>query len=105
MQSADAYSGCPPELVPLELTEDTITEVLWYLLGGYRPGGTDSVSLQHWLFHSGEARGEVSLIVVEFTEWIANIWPPCNAYRALMSGQLVGLDKHPGFRPLVIGET
>jgi hypothetical protein len=41
----------------------------------------------------------------KLVEWLANTFPPWAAYRALMAGCLVALDKCPGVRPLGIGET
>ena len=38
-------------------------------------------------------------------EWLGNRRPPWDAYRALMSGRLIALDKHPGIIPVRVGET
>ena len=45
------------------------------------------------------------LIVAEMGEWLINGRPPRAAYRALMSGRLIALDKSPGIRPAGIGDT
>ena len=45
----DLHPDRPPELTPVDITEDTVTAVTGRLSGGARPGGIDSVSLQHWL--------------------------------------------------------
>ena len=63
------------------------------------------VSLQHWILRFGAASGELRMIVAEFGEWICNGRPPWVAYRAIMSGRLIALDKCPGIRPVGIGET
>ena len=44
-------------------------------------------------------------IVGEFGYWMANRHPPWEAYRALMLGLLIGLDKFPGVWPVRVGET
>ena len=75
------------------------------LSGGAGPGGTDSVSLQHWLLRFGATSRELRLIVAEFGEWICNGQPPWAAYRAMISGRLIALDKIPRIRPVGIGET
>ena len=81
------------------------TEVAGHLSGGAGPGGTDLVSLQHWLLRFGAASGELRLTVADFAEWLGKGQPPWAAYRALMSGQLIALDKQPGIRPVGVGET
>ena len=43
--------------------------------------------------------------VAAFTRWLSTDSPPWAAYRALMSGRLIALDKMPGIRPIGIGET
>ena len=101
----DAYPGPPPEMVPVDITDDVVTAVAGCLSGGAGPGGTDSISLQHWLLRFGAASGELRLIVAEVGEWISNRPPPWAAYRALMSGRLIALDKSPGIRPVGINET
>ena len=101
----DAYPGKPPEMVPVDITGDVVSAVAGRLSGGAGPGGTDSISLQHWLLRFGAASGALRLIVTEMGEWLSNVRPPWAAYRALMSGRLIALDKSPGIRPVGIGET
>ena len=84
---------------------DVVSAVAGRLSGGAGPGGTDSVSLQHWLLRFGAARGELRLIVAEFGEWPSNGRPPRAAYHAMMSGRLIVLEKIIGIRLVGIGET
>ena len=63
------------------------------------------VCLQHSLLSFGLVSGKLRQIVAEFREWISNGRPPWAAYRAMMSGRLIVLDKSPGIRPVGIGET
>ena len=100
-----SYTGCPPELTPVDITDDTVTAVAGRLLGGARPGGTDSVLLQHWLLWFGAASAEIRRIVRDFVEWLGNGWPPWASYLALISGRMIALDKQPGIRPVGVGET
>ena len=58
------------------ITDATVTEVTGRLSGKAGPGGTDSVSLQHWILHFGATSGELQLIVADFTEWLGNRRPP-----------------------------
>ena len=101
----DAYHGNPPEMVPVEITGNVVSAVAGCLSGVARPGGTDSVSLQHWLLRFGAASGELRLIIAEVGEWLSNERPSCAVYRAMMSGRLIALNKSPGIRPVGIGET
>ena len=41
----------------------------------------------------------------DFTEWLRNGRPPWSAYRAMMSVQLIALDKQPGIIPVGVGKT
>ena len=63
------------------------------------------MSLQHWLMRFGAASAELRLIVGDFVEWLGNGRPPWAAYRALMSGRLIALDKQTVIRPVRVGET
>ena len=101
----ESYTGRPPKLTPVDITDDTVTAVAGRLSGGAGPGGTDSVSLQHWLLQFGAASAELRLIVGDFVEWLGNERPPWAAYWALMSGRLIALDKQPGIRPVRVGDT
>ena len=55
--SMDSYPDRPPEIVPVNITDDTATAVAGQLLGGASPGGTDSFRLQHRLLRFGAASG------------------------------------------------
>ena len=103
--SLTTYTGCPLGLTPVEITNYTVTAVAGRLLGCSGPGGTDSVLLQHWLLWFGAASAELRRIVRDFFEWLGNRRPPWAAYRALMYGRLIVLDKQPGIRPVGVGET
>ena len=103
--SLDAYPNNPPEMVSVVITDNVVAVVAGRLLGGVGPGGTDSVSLQHWLLRFGAASRELRLIVADFGEWLYNGWPPWSAYHAMMSGRLIALEKCPGIRLVGIGET
>ena len=101
----DFYPGRPPELTPVDITKDTVTAVSGRLSEGAGPGGTDSVSLQHWLLRFSAASAELRLIVGYFVEWLGNGRPAWSVYQALMSGRLIRLDNQPGIRPAGVGET
>ena len=81
----DAYPGPPPEMVPVDITDAVVSAVAGRLSGGAGPGGTDSISLQHWLLRFGMASGELRLILAEVGEWIRNGRP----------GRLSGPDVRP----------
>ena len=78
----DAYPGKPPEMVPVNITDNVVSAVAGRLLGGAGPGGTYLISLQHWPLWFGAASGELWLIVAEVGEWLSNGRPPWAAYRA-----------------------
>ena len=101
----DSYQEQPPELVPVDITNDTVTALARQISGVAGPGGMDSVSLQHWLLRFMVTSGELRLIVADFTEWLSNGRPPWAAYRAMMSGRLIALDTQPGVIPVGVGET
>ena len=55
------------------------------------------------MLHFREARGEIWKIFVEFVECLVNERNPWVTYCALMYGQLIVLDKHPGVHPVGVG--
>ena len=55
--SLDSYLDRPLDLVPFDITDDTVMTVVGRLSGGAELGRTDSVSLQHWLLRFGAASG------------------------------------------------
>ena len=103
--SLDLYPDRPPEFTPVDITEDTVMTVVGRLLGGAGPGGTDSVSLQHWILRFGAASADLRLIVWDLVECLGNGRPPLAAYRSLMIGRLIALDKQPGIRPVGVQVT
>ena len=47
--SLNSYPGHSPVMVPLDLTVDTVKEVVRQIYGGTGLGRTDSLSVYHWL--------------------------------------------------------
>ena len=103
--SIDTYTGRPPELIPVDITDGTVMEVAGRLSEGARLGGSESMSLKHCVLILGAAIGEFQLTVTEFSEWLANRGTPWDSYRAVMSGRLIALDKQPGVWPVRVVET
>ena len=58
-ESLDAYPDNPPEMIPVDITDNVVTAVAGCLSGGTGPGGADLVSLQHWHLRFGAASGEL----------------------------------------------
>ena len=57
--SLDTYTGQPPELVPVNITEDMVTEIEGLIFEDTRGQGEEnSVSLQQWLLRFREASRE-----------------------------------------------
>ena len=63
------------------------------------------VSIQNRLIQFGAASVEIRQTVAENGDWMANVLPPWAAYRVLISGCLIGLDKCSGVWPVGVGET
>ena len=103
--SLDSYLVQPTELVPFNVIKDTMMEVVGNIYGGDRMGGTDLVSLQHWILIFGAESRDMRLAVADLTEWLANQRPPWASYHALITGRLITLDKQLGSRPVKVGET
>ena len=60
----EAYGGNPPEMIPVDITEETVAT------------GADSKSLKHWLLRFGVAGLGLRHIVGEFGDWMDNGRPP-----------------------------
>ena len=93
-----------PDFVDLDITADVVEKVAKKLSGSAGPGGVDSSSLQSWLLNYGVESRQLRKACARLAEWLANTHPPWAAYRALINGRLVAIDKCPGVRPVGIGE-
>ncbi len=94
-----------PDFVDLAITEDSVEKVAGRLSGSAGLGGTDAYALSHWLLKFGTASCKLRVALAGLSAWLANGFPPWAAYRALMAGRLLALDKCPGVRPIGVGET
>jgi hypothetical protein len=103
----DALTDYPflPDFVDLDITEDTIEVTARRPSGGAGLGGTDAHALQQWLLRFGKSSRLLRQATTDLADWLANSFPPWAAYRALMAGRLVALDKSPGVCPIGVGET
>ena len=93
-----------PEFVPINITEDTVEQVSGQLTGAAGPGGIDVASLQQWLLRFGVVSQRLHRAVMLLACLMANNIPPWAATRALLTNQLMALDKCPGIRLIGIGE-
>ena len=73
--------------------------------GSGGPSETDSQNLQGWLLRFGPISKRLLKAVADLTEWMGTEEIPWAAYRGLMAGRLVALDKCPGVRSVGIGEV
>ena len=62
----EAYGGQPLAFVPLDITNNTVASVDWWLLGAAGQGQSDSVRFQHWLLRFGAASADLQHIFWEF---------------------------------------
>ena len=65
----------------------------------------EAIELRNWLLCFGSVSEELRVVIARLTDWMANSSPPWATYLSLMARRLVALDKWPGVRPVVIGET
>jgi len=100
----ETYEEGAPAIVPVDITANTIESIATKLSGGAGLGGMDAVDLRNWLLRYGAESQALREEMAQWTMWLANESPPWAAYRALMAGRLVALDKQPGVRPVGIGE-
>lgn len=89
--------------IPVNITAEVMERVATRLSGAAGPDGVDSVDLRNWLLRFGHESDLLRTEMAKWCEWLANSHPPWAAYRGLMAGRLVALDKLPGVRPLGIG--
>eukprot|EP00957_Ditylum_brightwellii_P004942 376477-Ditylum_brightwellii.AAC.1 len=68
--------------------------------GAAGPGGADSIAWQDWLLRFGAASRRLHGAVAAVARWLANTRPAWAAYRAIVTGRFIALDKCPGVRPV-----
>ena len=72
VSSLEAYRGKPPAMMPVGITNATVSNVARQLLGAAGPGGVVLVSLKHWLLWFGAASMGTRQIFREFGDWMAS---------------------------------
>ena len=78
-----------PKMVPLDVTEDDVTWVTLKLSGAADALGAEEIELHNWLLCFGCASEELGVVVASLDDWMANSYPPRDAYCALMACRLV----------------
>ena len=86
------------ETVPLDLSEDNVTWVASKLSGC-------AIEMINWLLCFGCASEEFIVIFLNIADCRENSSLTWAAYYAMMVCRPIALDKHPGVRPIGIGET
>ena len=61
-----------PELVNIEVIEDSVKNVARRLSGSAGPSGIDSVAMSHWLLKFGGASTKLRRSIAKFSGWLTN---------------------------------
>jgi len=93
-----------PDFVDLDITEEVVEKVARKLSGSGGLCGSDAQAASQLLLKFGKASHKLRTVMAKLALWLANDTPPWAAYRALMAGHLLALDKCPGIRPIVSRE-
>ena len=67
--------------------------------------GAEAIELINWILCLGCASEELRVVVTRLSDWMDNSSSPRASNCSLMACYFLALDKRPGVRPLVIGET
>ena len=97
--------GRTPVMPHLEIERLVVEKISHRLSGSAGLGGTDSNSLQRMMSNFGQTSRALQTQFALMTSWLANTTAPWAAYRGLVAGRLVAVDKQPGVRPVGIGES
>ncbi len=97
------YDEVPVE-IPTDCTSEDLETLALRMSGSAGPSSFDTIMLRNCLLRYGRALGNLRQELAAWVEWLSNESPPWAAYRALMSQQLVALDKQPGVWPMAIGK-
>ena len=90
--------------IPINIMEEAVESVAQNFSGISGLGGTDSEASQGWLMEFGKESTRLRTSVETFVELLTNGGLHWADYFEFMSGRLIALDKHPGIRPVGIGE-
>ena len=85
------YYDVVPELIPLNVTEDTSQLISVKLTGTTSPGGNDTAGLQQYLLHFGIASQCLQRVVASLSCWMAKSFLFWAAICAPMSNCLIAL--------------
>ncbi len=97
------YNEVPVEILT-DCTSKDLETLALQMSGSTGPSSFNTIMLRNCLLRYSRASGELRQELATWVEWLSNESPPWAAYRALMSRQLVALDKQPGVRPVAIGK-
>ena len=94
-----------PERFTLDFSEDDVMWVSSKLSVITGALVAEAINLRNWLLLFGCVSEELSVVVTDMSDWMANSSPHWDAYRALMACCLVVLNKRPGVLTVGIGWT
>ena len=94
-----------PKISLLDLLEDDITWLTSKLSGAAGATLVEATKLKHSMLRFRYASEELRDIIPEMVDCISNYLSPWNSWQEVMTWWLVMMDKLPGVRPMVIGET
>ena len=90
--------------IAVDIMEYVVEYVARKFLGSSGPRGTNLEALQGWILKFGDNKKILLTSVETFANFLAKKPPPCAAYFAFMSGQLIVLDKQTGIHLVSVVE-
>ena len=91
-----------PALIDLEITSNIVDWVPKTMKGAAGPWFIGTVNWQDWTLHYGPSSREFQEFIATLVWWLANTYPPWEAYRSIVASRLTVLDNCPGVRLVII---
>jgi hypothetical protein len=93
-----------PQVVPLDITAETVEKVASHLSGAAGPSGTDAVDLSNWLLHHGAESQLLCTELAAMARWLANDHPHGRPTGPSWPAALSHLTRNQGHGPLALAK-
>ena len=82
-----------PALIDLDVASNFFDRVPNTMKGAAGPWRIETVNCHDWTLHYGPSSRELQESIDTLVWWLVNTYPHWEAYRTIVTGRLIGLDK------------